>query len=63
MAINKADILQKIDAAMHDAALDAIEENKRFGLPMVYSRDGKIVSVDPEVAQNELKAMRAAVAK
>jgi hypothetical protein len=30
---------------------------------MVYSRDGKTVFVDPKVAEKEVKAKRAAVAK
>lgn len=46
---------EKFQIAMVKAHLDAIRENQRFGLPMIYGKDGKVVHVDPFEAEAELR--------
>lgn len=45
---------EQVESALALAALDAIRENQRFGLPVISWEDGKIVYVDPFVAEKRL---------
>jgi hypothetical protein len=45
--------------ALRDAVGTAIAEHKRFGVPLVIWRDGKIVEISPEEAEAEYLAAKA----
>lgn len=45
---------EQVKTAMLAARLDAIRENQRFGLPMIFERDGQIVHIDPFEAEADL---------
>lgn len=49
---------EQIEAALTAAALDAIRENQRFGLPVLDWRDGQIVRLDPFEAEALLRRNR-----
>ena len=46
-----------IDEAMNAAVRDAVQLHKEKGLPMVVWRDGKIVWITPEEAEQSLATM------
>ena len=45
---------EKLKELAVEIQLAAIRENQRFGLPMIYGRDGKVIHVDPFEAEAEL---------
>jgi hypothetical protein len=45
--------------ALRDAVGTVIAEHKRFGIPLVIWRDGKIVEISPEEAETEYLAEKA----
>ena len=45
---------EKLKELAVEIQLAAIRENQRFGLPMIYGRDGQVVHVDPFEAETEL---------
>ncbi len=45
--------------ALRDAVATVIAEHKRFGIPLVIWRDGKVVEISPEEAEAEYLAAKA----
>jgi hypothetical protein len=49
--------------AMREAHMDAVKENARWGLPMIYWKDGKVVEVSAKGILAKMKRKKAAAAK
>jgi hypothetical protein len=45
--------------SLRDAVGKVIQEHKRFGVPLVIWRDGKVVEISPEEAEAEYLAAKA----
>lgn len=63
MALNKTELLRKIDAAMQDAAQDAAEETMRFETQASHSRSEKAVRAESNTTKTAPRAPRTPIAK
>jgi hypothetical protein len=48
MSIEKINILRRFEIGIRRGVSQALAEHKRLGIPIVISKDGKIVKVQPE---------------
>lgn len=48
MTTQKINIVRRIEIGVRRGVSKALEEHKRLGIPIVVSRDGKIVTIPPE---------------
>lgn len=48
MTTQKINLIRRIEIGVRRGVSKALEEHKRLGIPIVVSRDGKIVKIQPE---------------
>ena len=48
MTTQKINLIRRIEIGVRRGVSKALEEHKRLGIPIVVSKDGKIVKIQPE---------------
>jgi len=58
-AVPQGPLREEALQALRDAVGTVIAEHKRFGIPLIIWRDGKVVEISPEAAEAEYLAAKA----